>query len=82
MCKIYTTRISDKYVYISMEDEKTGCGGVKKLTIEKFLWAKKFKNIDFLCAVAIPTTVERDEDDAMRAVRFKDEDIKYSIRTF
>lgn len=47
MCKIYDTRISDKYVYISMDDEDKNYGGVKKLTIEKFLWAKKFKNMDF-----------------------------------
>lgn len=82
MCKIYDTRISDKYVYISMDDEKTGCGGVKKLTIEKFLWAKKFKNMDFLCAVAVPTTVERDEYDAMYAEYFTDEDIEYSVYRF
>lgn len=82
MCKIYDTRISDKYVYISMDDEDKNYGGVKKLTIEKFLWAKKFKNMDFLCAVAVPTTVERDEDDAMRAVYFTDEDITYSVYEF
>lgn len=82
MCKIYDTRISDKYVYISMDDDKTGCGGVKKLAIEKFIWAKKFKNMEFLCAVAIPTTVEKDEDDAMRAVYFTDNDIVYSTYDF
>jgi len=65
-----------------MDDEDKNYGGVKKLTIEKFLWAKKFKNMDFLCAVAVPTTVERDEDDAMRAVRFRDEDITYSVYEF
>lgn len=70
------------YVYISMDDDKTGCGGVKKLAIEKFIWAKKFKNMEFLCAVAIPTTVEKDEDDAMRAVYFTDNDIVYSTYDF
>lgn len=65
-----------------MDDEERGYGGVKKLSIEKFLWAKKFRNVDFLCAVSLPTTVKRDEDDAMRAVYFTDEDITYSTYEF
>lgn len=82
MCKIYSTRMSDKYVYISMEDEERGYGGAKKLRIDKFLWAKKFKNVDFLCAVSLPTTVEKDEDDVMIAVPFIDNDITYSAYEF
>lgn len=61
-----------------MEDEVSGVGGVKKLPIKKFLWAKKFKNVDFLCAVSLFTTVKRDEDDAMNATYFTDKDITYS----
>lgn len=82
MCKIYSTRKSNKYVYISMEDEENDYGGVKKIRIDKFLWAKKFKNVDFLCAVSLPTTVEKDEDDATIAVPFVDEDITYSVDEF
>ena len=82
MCKIYSTRMSEKYVYISLDDEENSYFGVKKILIDQFLWAKKFKNVDFLCAVSLPTSVERDEDDAMRAKRFKDQDIEYSVYDF
>lgn len=79
MCKIYATRISNKYVYIFLEDEENDYFGVKKILIDKFLWAKKFKNVDFLCAVSLPTSVKRDEDDAMCAEYFTDPDIEYSV---
>ena len=82
MCKIYSTRVSDKYVYISLDDEENSYFGVKKILIDHFVWAKKFRNTDFLCAVSLPTTVERDEYDAMRAKRFKDDDVTYSIYEF
>ncbi len=82
MCEIYATRKSDKYVYLSMEDEKRRRGGARKIPIDQFNWAKKFRNMEFLSAISLPTTVKRDEDDAMRAVRFKDEDIVYSKYPF
>lgn len=79
MCKIYDTRKSSKYVYISLDDEENKYYGVKKLPIEKFNWAKKFQNMNFLSAVSLPTKGSgRDEDDAMVSVYFEDPDITYS----
>ena len=78
MCEIYGTRKSNKFVYLSLEDDERNWGGARKIPVEKFEWAKKFRNMDFLSAVSLRTTVEKDEDDAMSAVPFIDEDITYS----
>jgi len=82
MCEIYGTRKSDKYVYLSMEDEKRRRGGARKIPIDKFHWAKKFRNMEFLSAISLPTRVSKDEDDVMRAIPFVDEDIIYSKYPF
>lgn len=78
MCEIYATRKGDKYVYLSMEDTKRGIGGGRKILKEKFEWAKKFHNMEFLSAISLPTTVAKDEDGVMAAVRYVDPDITYS----
>lgn len=82
MCEIYATRKSDKFVYLSLEDEERNRGGARKIPVEKFEWAKKFRNMDFLSAISLPTKVAKDEDDAMRAVYFTDNDITYSVYKF
>ena len=79
MCKIYSTRKSSKYVYIYLEDEKRGIGGARKIRIEDYNWAKKFKNMDFLSAISLPTKDKiRYEDEIMSAVHFIDPDVTYS----
>ena len=82
MCKIYATRKSDTMVYIELDDEAADFWGVKKLPIPKFEYAKTFRNMDFLGAVAQWTDADRDETDAMLAVPFTDSHITYSARPY
>lgn len=79
MCDIYFTRRSDKFVYLSLEDKERNWGGARKIPVDKFDWAKKFHNMEFLSAISLPTNTDRDEDDVMRAVYVMDNDITYSV---
>ena len=78
MCKIYETRKSSSMVYIELRDDDIGYWGVRKLPIDKFDFAKRFGNMQFLSAASIPTHADKDEDDAMLAIPFKDTCIEYS----
>ena len=65
MCAIKNIRQSKKNVYLTIDDgEYTS---VKKLSIEKYKYAKQFNNPDFLNIVSEITT-ERDLNDALDAV--------------
>ena len=79
MCKIYATRRSSRFVYIELDDEVNDYYGVKKITPEKFEFARRFGN-DFLNTVSQETTTRRDESDAIKAMPFRDNLIKYSAR--
>lgn len=76
-CKVYSTRKNPVTgnVYLHIEDDDQI--GVKKLTGEQFDFAKKFKNLEFLNAVAKPTD-DRDFNDSYDAIKFEDPDIVYS----
>lgn len=79
MCDIFNTRRSAKFVYIHVEDEERNWGGVRKIPVDKFDWAKKFHNMEFLSAISLPTKGDgKDEDDVMTGVNYIDEDIIYS----
>ena len=82
MCKIYATRKSPSTVYVELEDESLGYWGVRKLSIPKYEYAKKFGNMHFLAIVAKETDADKDEDDVMLAVPFVDKDIQYSRRDY
>lgn len=80
MCRIYATRKSPTTIYIELKDDTYW--GVKKLTREKYKYAKSFRNMDFLGTVAKPTDADKDEMDALMAVPFVDEDVIYSEREY
>ena len=82
MCKIYATRKSLTTVYLELDDEERNYWGVKKMPISQFEYAKQFRNMDFLSAIGKSTDVERDEDDALAAIDFKDPYIAYSPRDY
>lgn len=64
MCKITRVRVSDKNAYIDIEDEILFA--VKKMPIDKFRYAEKFGNADFIERISIDTT-DRDFNDACNA---------------
>lgn len=75
MCEIFRTRKSDRNVYIELVDGEFG--GVKKIPLQKFEWAKTFHNPDFLAATSTWTT-DRDFNDSASAVDFKEDWITYA----
>lgn len=77
MCKIYDTRknIETGTVFLHIEDDEAI--GIKKLSLAKFDFAKKFKNMDFLDKVSSWTN-ERDLMNSYYAKDFRDPDIVYS----
>ena len=64
MCNIRRVRLSKKAAYVDIEDELLYV--VKKLPIDKFHYAEKFGNPDFINMVSSITS-DRDFDDAWNA---------------
>ena len=76
MVKILNTRKTEKTVFLGIDDG-THCGA-RKLSIDKYKYAKSFKNPDFLAAVSKRTTVKKDLRESLKARSFVDKDIQYS----